>query len=63
MQPAQLSLLTDRLPAPAPMVLAGLPDHDVDKAIKLLGSLIVKASAIDPGEMTPADATEVGADE
>lgn len=44
MPPAQLSLLPDQVPMPAPMVLAELPESDVGEAISLLGALIAKAS-------------------
>jgi hypothetical protein len=43
-QPAQLSLLPDEVPVPAPLALAELPEHDVGEAISLLGALIAKAS-------------------
>ncbi len=44
MHPAQLSLLPDQVPAPAPMLLAELAEEDVAEAISLLGCLIAKAS-------------------
>lgn len=44
MHPAQLSLLPDQVPVPAPMALAELPEEEVDEAISLLGSIIAKAS-------------------
>ncbi len=53
MQPAQLSLLPDLAPAPAPTVLAVLGEHDLGEAISLLGSLIAKLSlATLPGKAT-----------
>ena len=61
MQPAQLSLLPDQVPMPAPKVLATLPQADIGEAISLLGSLIAKASRSAPAAM--AAAKEVGADE
>jgi hypothetical protein len=47
MQPAQLSLLPDQVPAPPPTLLAQLPEGDVAAAITLLARLIAKASAPD----------------
>lgn len=46
MQPAQLILLDDQIPVPAPVVLAELPETDVGRAITLLGALIARASGI-----------------
>jgi len=45
MQPAQRSLLPEQCPAPAPMVLARLPEPEVTAAITLLAQLIAKAAA------------------
>ena len=39
MQPAQLSLLPEQVPAPAPMVFARLPGQEVTTAIRLLARL------------------------
>lgn len=44
MQPAQLSLLPDQVPAPPPTLLAQFPEDDVATAITLLARLIAKAS-------------------
>ena len=55
MPPAQLSLLPDHVPTPAPTVLAELPERDLGEAISLLGALIAKASV--------SDEPEVGGDE
>lgn len=44
MQPAQLSLLPEQVPAPLPMVLAELPEADVAAAITLLARLIAQAA-------------------
>jgi hypothetical protein len=57
--PAQLSLLPDQVPAPAPTLLAELPEQDVAEAIGLLGALIAKASASEK----IVQAAEVSADE
>ena len=42
-QPAQLSLLSDHVPAPPPTLVAQLPPSQVEAAITLLASLIAKA--------------------
>jgi hypothetical protein len=43
-QPAQLSLLPDQVPAPPPALLAQLPEPQIAEAITLLARLIAKAS-------------------
>ena len=43
MQPVQLSLLPDQVPAPPPDLLAQLPGPQVAAAITLLAGLIAKA--------------------
>lgn len=45
MQPAQLSLLLTEVPMPPQVVLAGLPEADVNEAITVLACLIAKAAA------------------
>ena len=52
MQPAQLSLLPEQVPAPAPMVFVELPSQEVTTAIRLLARLIA-ASAV-PALAAPA---------
>jgi hypothetical protein len=42
-QPAQLSLLPDHVPAPPPTLVTQLPSSQVAAAITLLASLIAKA--------------------
>jgi len=42
-QPAQLSLLPDQVPAPLPDLLAQIPRPQVTAAITALASLIAKA--------------------
>ena len=42
MQPAQLSLLPDQVPAPPPAVIARLPEAEVGEAIRVLAALIAK---------------------
>jgi hypothetical protein len=42
-QPAQLSLLPDQVPAPPPDLLAQLPGSQVTTAIMLLAGLIARA--------------------
>jgi hypothetical protein len=44
-QPAQLSLLPDQVPAPPPVLLAQLPGPPVAAAITLLTGLIQKMAA------------------
>ena len=43
MQPVQLSLLPDPVPAPLPYLLARLPGSQVTAAIMLLAGLIARA--------------------
>ena len=45
MQPVQLSLLPDQVPAPAVMLLAQLPGAHVAAAVMLLAGLIARAAA------------------
>lgn len=47
MQPAQLSLLPDQVPAPPPTSAAPLPESELAAAVALLARLIAKASATD----------------
>jgi hypothetical protein len=49
MQPAQLSLLPDQIPAPPPQLLAQLPAAQVAAAVAILASLIARAGV--PAEM------------
>ena len=44
MQPAQLSLLPTEIPAPPDIVLAQLPETEVNEAVRLLARLIAKAA-------------------
>jgi hypothetical protein len=41
-QPVQLSLMPEQVPAPTPNVLAQLPDQQVAAAVAVLASLIAK---------------------
>ena len=43
MQPVQLSLMPDQVPAPAPSVLAQLPDQQVAAEVAVLATLIAKS--------------------
>ena len=52
MQPAQLSLLPEQVPAPAPMVFIQLPSQEVTTAIRLLARLI--AASAGPALAAPA---------
>jgi hypothetical protein len=50
-QPVQLSLLPDQVPAPLPRgLLAQLPETDVAAAVTLLASMIAKAGTEVPGD-------------
>ena len=42
MQPVQLSLLPDQVPAPPPALIARLPEAEVGEAIRVLAALIAK---------------------
>jgi len=44
MQPVQLSLLPDQLPAPPPAITGQLPAPQLDAAVTLLAGLIAKAA-------------------
>ena len=50
MQPVQLSLLPDQVPAPPPELIGQLPGPQVDAAITLLAGLIAKAPGRRPRE-------------
>ena len=43
-QPVQLSLLPDQVPAPPPAIIGQLPAPQVDEAVTLLAGLIAKAT-------------------
>ena len=58
MQPVQLSLLPDQVPAPPVMLRAQLPDVHVTAAVMLLACLIARAAA--PGVMTPQAGVSTG---
>ena len=45
MQPVQLSLLPDQVPAPLPDLLGQLPQNDVAAAVALLAGLIARVQA------------------
>jgi len=44
-QPVQLSLLPDQVPAPLPDLIGQLPEEDVAAAVTLLAGLIARAQA------------------
>jgi hypothetical protein len=46
-QPVQLSLMPERVPAPAPTLIAQLPDQQVAAAVAVLAALI--ARTVNPG--------------
>ena len=58
MQPVQLSLLPDQVPAPPVMLIAQLPDAHVAAAVMVLACLIARAAA--PGAMAPAAGVGAG---
>jgi hypothetical protein len=58
-QPAQLSLLPDQVPAPPPTLLAQLPGPPIAEAVTLLASLIAKASL----RADPTEKAQVSGDE
>lgn len=45
MQPVQLSLLPDQVPAPLPELICQLPEEEVTEAVRLLAGLIARAQA------------------
>jgi hypothetical protein len=45
MQPTQLSLLPEQIPAPVPELIAGFPAPQVEAAMALLALLITRAAA------------------
>ena len=45
MQPAQLSLLPDQVPAPPPAVIARLPGADAGEAVRVLAALIARMAS------------------
>ncbi len=45
MQPVQLSLMPDQLPAPPPDLIGQFPAQQVEAALALLARLIAKAAA------------------
>jgi hypothetical protein len=57
-QPVQLSLLPDQVPAPPVMLIAQLPDVDVAAAVTLLAGLIARAAA--PDAMAPQAGVSAG---
>lgn len=50
MQPAQLSLMPDQVPAPPPQLLAQLPAPQVAAAVAMLAGLIARSAARVQGE-------------
>jgi hypothetical protein len=48
-QPTQLSLLPEQIPAPVPELIGGFPAPQVEAAMALLARLIVKAAAAAAG--------------
>ena len=54
MQPVQLSLLPDQIPAPSPAVIARLPEAGVGEAVRVLAVLIARMA----GPPVPAPGEE-----
>ncbi len=50
MQPVQLSLIPDQVPAPPPALISQFPNPQVEAAVTLLACLIAKAAAVAGGE-------------
>jgi hypothetical protein len=48
-QPVQLSLLPDQVPAPLPELISQLPQNDVAAAVALLAGLIARVQAAGAG--------------
>jgi hypothetical protein len=57
-QPVQLSLLPDQVPAPPAMLAAQLPDADLAAAVTLLACLIARAAV--PGPAMPPAGVSAG---
>jgi hypothetical protein len=57
-QPVQLSLLPDQVPAPPVMVIAQLPGVDVAVAVMVLAGLIARAAA--PDALAPPAGVSAG---
>ena len=55
MQPVQLSLLPDQVPAPLPDLIGQFPGPRVEQAIALLAALIAKAAATTAAEAEAGD--------
>ena len=55
MQPAQLSLLPDQVPAPPSVIIGHLPAPQVDAAVTLLAGLIAKAAGTTAAKAEAAD--------
>jgi hypothetical protein len=49
-QPVQLSLLPDQVPAPPPELIGQLPGSQVETATTLLAGLIARAAAAGAGD-------------
>ena len=55
MQPVQLSLLPDQVPAPLPDLIGQLPGPQVETAVTLLAGLIAKAAGTTAAKAEAAD--------
>jgi hypothetical protein len=54
-QPVQLSLLPDQVPAPPPAIIGQLPAPQVGTAVALLAGLIAKAAGATAAEAEAGD--------
>ena len=54
MQPVQLSLLPEEVPAPLPDLIGQLPGEDAAAAVALLAGLIARAQAVGVAETAGA---------
>jgi hypothetical protein len=48
-QPVQLSLMPEQVPAPPPVLVAELPAQPVAAAVEMLATLIARAAAAERG--------------
>ena len=55
MQPVQLSLMPDQVPAPSPAIIGQFPGPQVETAVTLLAGLIAKAAQATAAETEAGD--------
>jgi hypothetical protein len=54
-QPVQLSLMPDQVPAPSPAIIGQLPGPQAETAVRLLAGLIAKAAGTTAGVAEAGD--------